>query len=54
MNTFEMNEAFIIAAYSVTWLVLLGYLTRLTRKSARVRADYDSMTGGKAEGGGGR
>ena len=52
MNTFEMNETFIIAAYSIAWLVLLGYLARLTKKSARVRADYDSIVGANSEGGG--
>ena len=51
MNTFAMNETFIIAAYSIAWLVLLGYLARLTKKSARVRADYDSIVRGKSEGG---
>jgi CcmD family protein len=51
MNTFEMNEAFIIAAYSVTWLVVLGYLARLVRKSSRVRTDYDAMMRGHSEGG---
>jgi CcmD family protein len=43
MNTSDMNTTFIIAAYSITWLVLLGYLTRLIRKSSRARAAYDAM-----------
>ena len=51
MNNFEMNEAFIIAAYSITWLVLLGYLARVTAKGSRARADYDAMTRGNSEGG---
>jgi len=35
------NQTFIIAAYAVTWVVLLGYLLRLVRKGRRARADYD-------------
>jgi CcmD family protein len=37
------NLTFIIAAYTVTWLVLLGYLARLVRKGGRARAEYDRM-----------
>jgi CcmD family protein len=37
------NLTFIVAAYSVTWLVLLGYLARLARKGGRTRADYERM-----------
>ena len=37
------NLTFIIAAYTVTWVVLLGYLLRLVRKGARARADYERM-----------
>ena len=37
------NLTFIVAAYSVTWLVLLGYLARLARKGGRARADYERM-----------
>ena len=44
MNTFASNEAFIIAAYSITWLVILGYLGRLITKGSHARADYESMT----------
>lgn len=44
MNTFASNEAFIIAAYSITWLVILGYLGRLITKGSRARTDYESMT----------
>jgi hypothetical protein len=43
MNTSAMNLDFIVAAYSVMWVVVLGYLTRLIRKGARARADYDGM-----------
>jgi len=37
------NLSFIIAAYAVTWIVLLGYLGRLVRKGGRARADYERM-----------
>ena len=37
------NLAFVIAAYAVTWIVLLGYLGRLVRKGTRARADYERM-----------
>lgn len=26
------NQTFVVAAYSITWLVLLGYVWRLARK----------------------
>ena len=35
------NQAFIIAAYAVTWIVILGYLGRLVRKGGRARADLE-------------
>ncbi len=41
----ESNLTFIIAAYTVSWLVILGYLARLVRKGAHARADYDRMAG---------
>ena len=37
------NLNFIIAAYTVTWLVILGYLARLVRKGGRARAEYERM-----------
>jgi CcmD family protein len=37
------NTTFIIAAYTVTWIVLLGYLLRLVRKGGRASADYERM-----------
>jgi CcmD family protein len=37
------NLTFIIAAYGVTWAVLLGYLWRLFRKGSRARAEYERM-----------
>lgn len=33
------NETFVIAAYALTWLVLLGYAWRLAGRGARVRAE---------------
>ena len=35
------NQAFIIAAYAVTWTVILGYLWRLVRTGGRARADLE-------------
>ena len=40
----ELNLRFIIAAYSVSWLVILGYLMRLVRKDSQERAGYDRMS----------
>lgn len=37
------NQAFIIAAYAVTWVVILGYLWRLVQKGRRARADYERL-----------
>lgn len=37
------NQAFIIAAYAVTWVVILGYLWRLVRKGGSARAEYERM-----------
>ena len=37
------NLTFIIAAYAVTWAVLLGYQWRLVRKGGRARAEYERM-----------
>jgi CcmD family protein len=38
MNAIASNETFIIAAYAVTWLVILGYYARLLVRARRVRA----------------
>ena len=40
----ESNLRFIIAAYSVSWLVIVGYLARLMRKRSQAGADYDRMS----------
>lgn len=45
MNVTEMNQTFIIAAYSLTWAVMLGYLAILLRRSAGSRKDFDRMAG---------
>ena len=37
------NLTFIVAAYAVTWVVILGYLLRLVRKGGRARAEYERM-----------
>jgi len=37
------NLKFIIAAYALTWVVLLGYQWRLLRKGRRARSEYDRM-----------
>lgn len=51
MNTFQMNEGFIIAAYSIMWLVVLGYLARLITKGSRARAAYEAMVHESEKGG---
>jgi CcmD family protein len=43
MSAFEFNQYFIIGAYAVTWLVLLGYLVHLVRRGGRVRADHERI-----------
>lgn len=39
------NETFIIAAYALTWVVLLSYALRLWRVGARARAEHERMAG---------
>lgn len=46
MNAIAMNQTFIVAAYTVTWIVLLGYMARLARESSRVRRQHESMAQG--------
>jgi hypothetical protein len=48
MNTADMNQAFVIAAYTVMWVVVAGYGVRLMRKGARARADFDGMARGQS------
>jgi CcmD family protein len=47
----EMNLKFIIAAYSISWLVILGYLARLMTKGSQARTDYNHMSREIPEGG---
>lgn len=42
------NETFVIAAYALTWVVLLGYVWRLVSKEGRARAD-DARVSGRGE-----
>lgn len=39
------NQTFIVAAYALTWVVLLAYVLRLWRAGARARAEHARMTG---------
>ena len=43
MSIEASNQAFIIAAYAVTWAVLLGYFWRLLRRSARAATAYERI-----------
>ena len=38
------NQTFIIAAYTLTWLVLIGYASRLWRANTRARAEHARIT----------
>ena len=37
----DSNQTFIIAAYAVTWVAMLGYLMYLARRAGRARVDYE-------------
>ena len=39
------NETFVIAAYALTWVVLLAYALRLVSKDAGARADHARVSG---------
>ena len=39
------NQTFIVAAYAVTWIVLIGYLLRLVRAGLRARTALDRALG---------
>ena len=43
------NTSFIVAAYAITWIVILGYLLRLVVNSGRARAALARMRAGQAE-----
>jgi CcmD family protein len=49
MNFDDMNRMFVIAAYSVMWIVVLGYMMRLVRKGSRARQEYERI--GRKQGG---
>lgn len=42
----DMNMNFLIAAYSVMWIVVLGYMVRLAVRGSRARSEYDRMAQG--------
>jgi CcmD family protein len=44
------NLPFVIAAYGVTWLVMLGYLVRVHRTLSRARSQYARAAGAQAGG----
>ena len=46
---FASNLAFVIAAYAVTWAVILGYLLRLMRAGGRVAGAERLAAGPGAE-----
>ena len=41
MNPMASNSAFIIAAYCITWVALLGTVLRLARRGARARKELE-------------
>jgi len=43
------NWMFVIAAYSVTWVVILGYFARLYRGVRREQSAYDAALAGTVE-----
>ena len=48
MNMADMNQAFVIAAYAVMWVVVAGYAMSLMRRRGRARADFDGMARGQS------
>lgn len=45
---------FIVAAYAITWLGLIGYAVRVHRLSRRLRAEFSEAQREAASGGGHR
>ena len=43
------NSTFIIAAYGVTWVVVLAYFARLMVRGARARAEFTRRGGADGE-----
>lgn len=39
------NITFVVAAFAVTWAVMLGYLIHLRRTTRRARAAFDQTAG---------
>ena len=40
----DKNWSFVVAAYAVTWIVILGYLWHVHRTVQRARKQYDDAT----------
>ena len=38
------NTTFVVAAFAITWVVMLGYLLHLRRASRRAHAAFDQAT----------
>lgn len=38
------NTTFVVAAFAITWVAMLGYLLHLRRASRRARAAFDQAT----------
>jgi CcmD family protein len=39
----EYNQSFIIAAFAVTWTVVLGYLLHLVRRGGQATAEHERV-----------
>ena len=39
----ESNQTFIVAAFAVTWVAVLGYVLHLARRGALVMAEHERM-----------
>lgn len=46
MTMIASNQTFIIAAYALTWVTMLGYLLHLARRDARARAAHARVAAG--------
>ena len=44
MNAVNQNWSFVIAAYSVSWMMLVGYAIYVHRALARARRRYEAAT----------
>lgn len=43
MNTIASNQSFIVAAYAVTWIVIIGYTAWLAGLGRRARARHAAV-----------